>query len=115
MTKNSIHRNEIIPFLVAVLNSAQEHGFYFVARETTKHGFRGYLSNRHLESKKDIESWYEDVGRMACLKSKIRVLYRTENSWSLRIVCEIKIGDLRKISLENLNKEFTEFFISEVM
>ena len=115
MAKNSIHRNEIIPFLVAVLNSAQEHGFYFVARETTNHGFRGYLSNRHLESKKDIESWYEDVGRMVCLKSKIRVLYRTENPWSQKIVCEIKIGDLRKISLENLNNKFTEFFISEVM
>ena len=115
MAKNSIHRNEIIPFLVAVLNSAQEHGFYSVARETTKHGFRGYLSDKNLETKRDIEIWYENVGRMVCLKSKIRVLYRTENPWSQKIVCEIKIGDLRKISLENLNKEFTEFFISEVM
>jgi hypothetical protein len=115
MTKNSIHRHEIIPFLLAVLNSAQEHGFYLIAKEAKKRGYHGYQLDRSLESKKDIENWYNNVGRMVCLKSKVRVLFSTQEPWSARIVCEIKIGDLRKISLEKLNNEFTEFFISEVM
>jgi len=115
MTKNSIHRHEIIPFLLAVLNSAQEHGFYLIAKEAKKRGYHGYQLDRSLESKKDIENWYNNVGRMVCLKSKVRVLFSTQEPWSARIVCEIKIGDLRKISLEDLNNKFTEFFISEVM
>lgn len=115
MAKNSIHRNEIVPFLVAVLNSAQEHGFYVLAKEATKRGYHGYIRNRKLESKGDIENWYDDAGRIVCLKSELRVFHATLNPMDSKLVCEIKIGDLRKISLEKLNNEFTEFFISEIM
>lgn len=115
MTKNSIHRNEIIPFLVAVLNSARQHGFLVFVREATEFGFRGYLSDKNLETETDIENWYDHVGRVVCLKSKLRVLSLTHEPWAARIVCQIKIKDLRDISLENLNNGFTEFFISEVM